>query len=36
MKEWAGAPRLALIVNFASACLLVAAVTVIAVAGAVL
>ena len=36
MKEWVGVPRLALKVNVLSICLLVTAVTVIAIAGAVL
>ncbi|CAN0534242.1 unnamed protein product [Ectocarpus sp. 8 AP-2014] len=36
MKEWAGVPPLAMKVNVASICLLVAAVSIIAVAGAVL
>ncbi|CAM9150746.1 unnamed protein product [Scytosiphon promiscuus] len=36
MKEWVGVPRLAMKVNIASICLLVTAVTIIAIAGAVL
>ncbi len=36
MKEWVGVPRLALRVNVLSICLLVTAVTIIAIAGAVL
>lgn len=36
MKEWVGVPQLAVKVNIASISLLVAAVTIIAIAGAVL